>query len=173
MSFLYNALKDFGLGNAAIIVFIISLFIDLTPGIKFNPIKWIIKQFGTAFNHSIDKKIESFNEDLKIKFENIEKDIDEIKKKQEEQSKQMKQQEKDIDIAELNRLKQEILDFSNRLQQKQKFVAEEYRTIMDCYSRYHGIIDKYEDLENGKIDPEYQYILNHYLDHKDDGDYMF
>lgn len=179
-----EVLSDFGLGNAALIVLILSLFIDLTPGIKFNPIKWIIKQFGDAFNHSIDKKMDQLktdmsgkmdemNEDLSQKIDNINEEIKDIKERQIEQEKSILRQEKEIDVAEVNRLKQEILNFSNRIFRKQKFTSEEYRTIMDSYTRYENIIEKYEDLHNGKIKIEYEIIIKHYEEHKDDGEYMF
>ncbi|MCM1215997.1 MAG: hypothetical protein NC548_15930 [Lachnospiraceae bacterium] len=183
-SMIMEVLSNFGLGNVALIVLIFSLFIDLTPGIKFNPIKWIIKQFGDAFNNSIDKKVDqmktevsskmdAMNEDLSNKIDVINDEIKDIKKRQIEQEKSILRQEKEIDVAEVNRLKQEILNFSNRLFRKQKFTSEEYRTVMDSYTRYENIIEKYDDLQNGKIKIEYEIIIKHYEEHKDDGEYMF
>lgn len=181
---LSDVLTNLELGNVALIIFIFSLFIDLTPGIKFNPIKWIIKQFGEAFNHSIDKKmdslkddmtqkIDSMNDALSVKINDVNKEIEDIKEKQIEHENLIKAQQKNHDIDEVERLKKDILDFSNRLFRKQKFTLEQYHTIMDTYKRYERIIDKYDDLENGKVDTEYEVIINHYEAHREDGEYMF
>lgn len=184
VSTLYNMLKDFGLGNLAAVIVIISLFVDLTPSIKLNPLKWIFNQFGTAFNHSVDKKIDAFRDEMNEKInkmecqlnsrmDSLEKQIEKIDDRQDEQNKMLKQQARDIDIAEIDRLKSSILDFSNRLSQGQKFTAEEYHTVMDRYTQYENIIAKYEDLSNGKIDIEYNIIVDHYTKHKDCGEFMF
>lgn len=170
---LYDLFKDFGMGHIAVIIVVLSLFIDLTPGIKWNPICYIAKKIGSAFNHSIDKKIEEFGKVTNQRIDEIEKRIEDIQKDTESNNELLQIQSRSIDVAEVNRLKKEILEFGNKLSHKQKFTIEEYRTIMDCYKRYHDIIDKYEDLENGKIDIEYELIVSHYKEHKDSGEYMF
>lgn len=170
---LYNIFSDFGLGEWTIVVVVLSLFIDLTPGIKFNPIKFIVKQIGTAFNHTVDKKLDQFDEKVTGRIDSIDDQLSNLKEENTIQSHNFESLKRDVDIAELNRLKLQILDFSNRLSRRQLFTTEEYRTVMDSYSRYHEIIDRYDDLTNGKIDAEYNYIVKHYMENKDKGEYMF
>ncbi len=242
-SLLYTVMKDLGFGDYALIIIVLTLFVDLTPGIKWNPIKFIFKKLGDAFNHSIETKINSLEEKRNQEITEIKEKIHSLEEQEKEQSKLIKDQVKlmesyndekikitqsivdlqlhtseqsilmkryteyidaaekdraslrrnisilqeqnkkqfnllekqsrDIDVAEVNRLKMEILNFSNRLGNKQTFTAEEYRTIMDCYTRYHTIIDKYSDMNNGKIDIEYGIIKKHYEQYKDSGEYRF
>ena len=172
-SILYKALTDLGLGDWALIIVVASLFVDLVPGIKFNPVRFIVKKLGDAFNHSVDKKLDELESKVNVRIDELESQLVQLKSKNETQFATINGLQKKIDVAEVNRLKMEILNFSNRLSQARKFTAEEYRTIMDCYTRYHDIIDLYEDMSNGKIDVEYNYIEKHYMDHKDEGEYMF
>jgi hypothetical protein len=170
---LYRFFSDLGLTDWAIIVVVITFFIDLTPGIKFNPVTFIIKKLGEAFNHSVDKKLDELETKVDSKISNVETQLNELKDKTSKQYDLLQEQRKDLDTAEVNRLKKEILEFSNQLSQGKKFTIEEYRTIMDCHKRYEDIVDKYQDLTNGRIDPEYNAILKHYEEHKECGQYMF
>jgi hypothetical protein len=52
-----KVLLSMGFGQYALILLIISIFIDITPGIKVNPIKAIFKFIGKYFNSSIEKEI--------------------------------------------------------------------------------------------------------------------
>lgn len=172
-SMLYKLFMDLGLGGWAIVAVVVTFFIDLTPGIKFNPIKFIFGKLGDAFNRSVDTKLDAFGEKIDQKIGEVETQLKELKRDNDKQNELILKQGKTIDITEMNRLKMEILDFSNRLSSKQKFSAEQYRSVIDCYTRYHQIIDQYEELSNGKIDIEYQIIVQHYMAHKDDGEFMF
>lgn len=172
-SILYKLFSDLGFGGWAIVIVLISFFIDLTPGIKFNPITFIIKKMGDAFNHSVDSKLDVFETKINEKINLLEEQLKQLSEENNKQNELIINQGKSIDIAEVNRLKMEILDFSNRLSNKQKFTTEQYRTIMDCYTRYEHIIGLHEELSNGKINVEYDAIVLHYTTHKDDGEFMF
>jgi hypothetical protein len=166
ISILYKFFCDFGLTDWAVFIVVVSLFVDITPGIKFNPVSFVVKKLGEAFNHSVDKKLNELEDKVDDRLSSLETQITEL-------SNQSAKQQRAIDVAEVNRLKKEILDFSNRLSRGQTFTAEEYRTVMDCHKRYHDIIKKYDDLTNGRIDPEYNVIIKHYENNKECGKYMF
>lgn len=159
-------------GDIALFITFISIFIEVAP-FKINPISYLFKKIGSAFTHSVDARIEEYDSILQTKIEDINLQITELKQQNKEQYKLLKEQSRDIDIAEVNRLKLEILNFGNKLSQQKKFTAEEYRTIMDCYTRYHDIIDKYDDLQNGKIDVEYNTIVHHYERYNGSGEFRF
>lgn len=158
--------------DIAIFTTFISIFIEVIP-VKINPISFLFNKIGSAFNHSVDARIEEYDQILQSKIDNINQQILELRDQNKEQYELLKTQSRDIDVAEVNRLKLEILNFGNKLSQQKKFTAEEYRTIMDCYTRYHDIIDKYDDLQNGKIDVEYNTIVNHYSQYSECGDFRF
>lgn len=41
-----------------------GIIIDLTPGIKLQPVRWLLKQLGNLLNHDIKKQIETLQDDL-------------------------------------------------------------------------------------------------------------
>ncbi len=42
----------------------LGIIIDLTPGIKLQPVRWLIKQLGNLLNHDIKKQLETLQDDL-------------------------------------------------------------------------------------------------------------
>lgn len=171
-----DAIRDFidkiTAGDVMLFVTFVSIFLEVTP-IKFNPLSFLANKIGTAFHHSVDSRIEEYDRTLQEKIDKIDQQIDELQKQNKEQFKLLQNQSRDIDVAEVNRLKLEILNFGNKLSRQYKFTAEEYHTIMDCYTRYHDIIDKYDDMQNGKIDVEYKTIVTHFSQNKDSGEFRF
>ena len=181
---IYDWLKDMGAVDWAVVVIIVSLFIDLTPGIKFNPVQFVIKHIGSAFNNSVEKKvdamktemyekIDTMNKQMDERIDDLDTKLDEVKEEQQEIKDMQQEQARSIDESEVNRLKCEILSFSNSLICGSKHTTEEYHTVMDQYTSYHKIIAKYDDMSNGKIEVEYENIVSHYTKHEGSGEYMF
>lgn len=173
ISMLYNLCKDMGAGDWVAVVFVFALFIDLTPGIKFNPIMFIVKKAGKAFNNSIDVKIDAFGKEMNDRVDEINGKIEALDTRIDSLEESSVSIARSVDVAEVNRLKLEIMSFSRALSQNQRFSSEQYHTMMDNYQRYHNIIDKYEDLENGKIDVEINVIRDHYEKNVLSGEYLF
>lgn len=42
----------------------LGIIIDLTPGIKLQPVRWLIKQLGNLLNHDIKKQLDTLQDDL-------------------------------------------------------------------------------------------------------------
>lgn len=180
----YNALKDIGFGNLALAFVVLSLFVDLVPAVKFNPVRYVINLFGNAFNKSMDNKMDEFKDDMYSRIDTlessmndrmdvIEENIKELKDGQEKLSDMQSDLSRALDESEIDRLKSSVLSFSNRLSRGEKFTLEEYRAVMDQYAAYHNLIEKYADLQNGKMDIEYETIVDHFTKYKECGDYMF
>lgn len=172
METLYKILVGMGVTDWAVLVLVIGLFVDISK-IKFNPIQFIVGHLGNAFNKSTFEKLDKIETEMNERIDKLEEQFKEMKKEQNDLRVTQKEIERSADLAELQTLKNRILDFSNKLSMKQKFTLEQYRTIMDDYARYHHIIDKYDDLINGKIDVEYNTILTHFNTYKECGEFMF
>ena len=43
-----------------------GIIIDLTPGIKFQPVRYIIKRIGALMNHDIKEQLDKIEKDLLI-----------------------------------------------------------------------------------------------------------
>ncbi len=50
--------------NLLAIAAALGIVVDLTPGIKFQPVRWAIKKLGDLLNHDIKEKIEKIETEL-------------------------------------------------------------------------------------------------------------
>jgi hypothetical protein len=106
----------------------------------------------------LNKNINSVKEDLKL-------EIESIKKEQIQQKESIEDLTKVNELNEISRIRWEIIEFANSIENKQLHIRDEYRHIIDDNKRYHALIEKYE-LDNGVIDEEYEKIYKHYMENK-------
>lgn len=119
----------------SLLLVLFSVFFEITP-IKFNPISSLIRWLGNAFNGRI------LNEIAPLK-----KTIGEIRDT--------------VDDNEIDRIRWEILDFSNSCRQGKRHTLDEFVHIIELNEKYHQIL-KRRNLTNGRIDLEYSYIISIY-----------
>ncbi len=122
-------------GNATFFLAALSAFIEVTP-VKYNPWSDLIQWIGRKMNGKLIERIE-------------------------EQDKKIDYLMKMVDENEVDRLRYEILRFSNSCRNGQKHTEEEFDHIIEVTEKYHLIIAR-QNLTNGKIDLEYAYILDTY-----------
>lgn len=147
------------------IIAFLGIFVEITP-IKFNPISWLtgllfkpIKKDMSDMKDELNNKIDSVKTDLKV-------EIDSIKSDQQKYNETINSLIKSNEMTEISRLRWEILEFSNTIDNGQLHTRDEYRHIKDDSKRYHDLIKKY-GLDNGVIDEEMEKINAHYEEHKD------
>lgn len=126
-----KSLASLGFGRAALIIFFISLFIDISP-IKFSPIKAIFKFMGRWFNSSVEKEIAGFKVEMNQKF-------DELKTEQKAQRETLDQLAKDQESEEASSLCWSIIDFRNSIENGEKHTRDQYRHMIDCARKYERI----------------------------------
>lgn len=66
-----------------------------------------------------------------------------------------------VDDNEIDRIRWEIRNFANSCRNGTKHTEDEFDHIIDLNTKYHDIL-KRRNLTNGKIDLEYNYIINIY-----------
>ena len=69
------------------------------------------------------------------------------------------------ELSEISRIRWNILEFANSIDNDQKHIRDEYRHIKDEAKRYHALIEKY-DIDNGIIDEEMEKINKRYEENK-------
>lgn len=170
MDQIQKILTSLGYTDYALIVLFLGIFIDITPGIKFNPIKAIFKYLGKSFNSSIETEMSELKKEVTEKFEDLKK----------EQTKQKEALHKiilDSQDREISRLRWEIIDFDNGIHNnKIKHSKEQYRHVLNAFSKYQLILDDigitsddyYHDvMKHGKN------IKEHFEEHSDTGEAYF
>lgn len=122
-------------GKVTLLLVALSAFIEITP-IKFNPISLLFGWIGKKFNGAVLEKLSQQD-----------KAIDKIRDV--------------VDDNEIDRIRWEILDFSNSCRQGKKHTLDEFVHIIELNEKYHQILDR-RKLTNGRIDLEYRYIVSIY-----------
>lgn len=131
-----KAIFDWCLEHWSFVLFVIGLFVQFTPAIKFSPITAIFKWIGKAINGEVIQRISG-----------LETRAD--------------QQRKSIDENEMDRIRWEVLDFANACRNHIKHTKDEFQHIIALNEKYHKLLEKYDD-ENGVFDAEYSYIIELY-----------
>lgn len=165
MDVIYTIVMKMGLTNIGYIILILGIFIDITPKIKWNPIKSIIKYFGKWFNTSVENEIASFKEEVNTKFA-------ELKQEQLAQRETLDKLIFDQENKEVSRLRWEIINFETSLQNNVKHSRQQYCHILDNAMKYQRMILQEEDYEDGENVPEVleaiEAIKKHYEEHRGD-----
>lgn len=114
-----------------ILIACLGVFVEITP-IKINPITSLLKYCGSRIN-----------EDLRNDIKDMKSNIEKLENK--------------VDANEIDRIRWEILDFSNSCRNKRKHTRDEFLHIIELNQKYHKIINE-KGIENGQIDIEYAFI---------------
>lgn len=120
----------------SIFVFLLGIFIEITPAIKINPI--------TALFHWLGKIIVA----------DVMQEVQTIKKKQEEQQLNIWENEAD-------RIRYEVLDFANSCRNGRKHTKSEFEHIIELNTKYEDLMEKLKE-ENGVFAADYSYVYGLY-----------
>ena len=82
MDALVKIFTTLGLEHYALVVLGLSLFIDINPKLKWNPIKAILGYIGKCFNQHIENEISGFKNEVNEKFKKIQEDQSQISNRQ-------------------------------------------------------------------------------------------
>lgn len=113
-----------------------GIVIDLTPGIKFQPVRWVLKRLGNLINARVNEQ-----------YEKIQKRLDEL---------QMEVTEFKVDSW-----RTEILDFSDSCMNHRRHTKEQFDHVIDTLNKYEKYITE-NKLTNGQVDVAHEYILEIY-----------
>ena len=91
-------------------------------------------------------------EEFKKEIEDLRKDltnqIDSLREDQEKEKEAIDELIYSNEMSEISRIRWEIIEFSNSIENGQLHVRDEYRHIRDEHKKYESLIQKY-NLENG------------------------
>lgn len=153
------------------IIIFLGLFVEFSK-IKINPISAILKFIFKP----IRKEITDFREEMRIDMENLRKELKEeinsIRLDQEKEQETLNELIYANEMAEISRIRWEIIEFANSIGNGQIHLRDEYRHIKDDYNKYKSLIKKY-DLKDIDVDEEMEKIEKHYKDHKDTPNLLF
>ena len=134
-TFLNNMTIGEIVGNGALIIFLFTTLIEITP-IKWNPLTSILSWIGNKMNGKLITKVD-----------NQEKKIDALDKK--------------IDMNEIDHIRWEILNFANQCRNDHRHTKDEFEHIINLHEKYNAILNE-RHMTNGLITIEFEYIEETY-----------
>ena len=140
MQVISSILSQLGFGQWALIILGLSIFIDVNPKIKFNPVQCVISFVGKAFNNSIQREISGFKSEVNAKFESLQA---EQKAQRETLNKILADQEN----REISALRWNVIDFENSIVNGVKHTREQYRHILDSAKKYLRLVETSDNIE--------------------------
>ena len=153
-------LAQWAYDNIVKIFILLSIFVEITP-IRFNPISWVVNILFKPLKKDMNDMKKELNDNIiDIKTE-LKQEIEQIKVETQKEKESINELVKANEMVEISRIRWEIIEFSNTIENNQLHIRDEYRHIIDDNRRYHALIEKYE-LDDGFIDEEYEKILSHY-----------
>ena len=114
---------------------VLSIFVEITP-IKINPVSTLLKFIGS-----------NINVDLKAEISAVKDTVQKVDNK--------------VDDNEIDRIRWEILEFSNSCRSGKRHTKEEFDHVINLNQKYHRILDEREE-ENGQVDLAFEYIRKIY-----------
>ena len=123
-----------------IVLFLMSVGIDIIPKIKWSPWSTLIKWVGSRFNAKIDGKVD----DLRKEIKDLDTKIDNV---QTELTKHIAESE----IKALQDTRRDILEFANACMNGRKHTKEQFDFVIKQCDDYEAYIKK-NDVKNGVIE---------------------
>lgn len=142
------------------IVLVLSIFFEISK-IKINPISSLMKWLFKPIRKDMDDMKQEINKNIDSIKSEFKQEIESLRSQQQADASRIDSLIETNEMSEVSRLRWEIIQFSNSLENGQKHIRDEYRHIKDDYDRYHTLCDKY-DLKNGIIDEEMEKINARY-----------
>lgn len=158
MSF-HDFLSELGIQHASsfwgIVIFLMSIGIEIIPQIKWNPwsslIKWIGNNFNNRIRMKIDEKVDALSEKLVRKDNDLALKINEINDKVDDLHTALRKHISESEMKTLQDTRRDILDFCNACMNGRKHTKEQFDFVIDECDRYEKYVED-NGIKNGVIE---------------------
>ncbi len=123
-----------------IVVFLMSIGIEVIPKVKWSPWSALFKYIGSRFNDQIDKKIAA-----------LDKKVSDVNAKVDQVNRELKSHIEESEEQSLQDTRRDILDFCNACMNKRKHTKEQFDFVIKECDEYEEYIQKHE-IKNGVIE---------------------
>ena len=134
-----------------VLIFLMTIGIEIIPKIKWNPWSTLIRWIGSRFNSKIDANI-----DAKIAL--VRKEIKEVDNKIESVQNELTKHVEESEVKALQDTRRDILDFANACMNNRKHTREQYDFVIRQCDDYEKYIENYNrihpdaKIKNGVIE---------------------
>lgn len=144
---------DWCLAHWSFVAFVIAIFVQFTPAIKFNPFTVLFKWIGNLITADVRKDAEAQR-----------KEIAEIKTMIEAMDRTRMEDKKDT-------IRWEILNFATSCRNGIKHTQDDFEHVIAQHDKYVKLLEATHDT-NGVFAEEYAYILRIYHNRQDKNDFL-
>ena len=130
-----------------ILVFLMSIGIEIVPKIKWRPWSSLISWIGSRLNKHIDDKLEDVRGDIK----KVQGEIKAVEIKVDSVQDKLEKHTTESEMKALTDTRKDILDFSNACMNGRKHTQEQYKFMLKKCDRYIKHV-KDNNIENGEIE---------------------
>lgn len=141
-----NEVFQWVLNHWGFCTFILAVFVQITPVIKFNPFTMLFGWIGKTITAGTRSDIAGLKSLLTA-------------------------QQETIDENEKDRIRWEVLDFANSCRNGRRHTKDEFQHIIVLNDKYKKLLRKTNDI-NGVFDAEYEYILKLYAERQEKNDFL-
>lgn len=141
--------------NVASIIAVLSFVIEFTP-IKLHPLTFVCRKLGGAFNKELNEKIDNLNKEVN----DLKKDLLETETSLKEK---IDSNDRKQSIRHMKNLRSEILSFSSSCMHKERHTKNEFENFFDNHKEYEDLIAEL-GMTNGVVDEEFEFTKEVYHD---------
>lgn len=141
--------------NVASIIAVLSFVIEFTP-IKLHPLTFVCRKLGGAFNKELNEKIDNLNKEVN----DLKKDLLETETSLKEK---IDSNDRKQSIRHMKNLRSEILSFSSSCMHRERHTKNEFENFFDNHEEYENLI-KELGMTNGVVDEEFEFTKEVYHD---------
>lgn len=138
----------------------LSLLVEITP-IKFNPLSWLAKKLGSAFNGEVMKEIGN----LKTEMGSVNKEVKDIKKDVTDIREEAKEREA------TNR-RSRILEFGDEILHEVDYSKEHWDSVLLDITEYEHYCDDHPHYMNNVAKATIRHIKHMYDKHLDEDSFL-
>ena len=130
-----------------VLIFLMSIGIEIIPKIKWNPWSTLFKWIGSRFNKQIDTKLETVRGEIKA----LDKKVDSLQLEVGKVQGDLTDHIKESEIKSLQDIRRDILNFANSCMTGRKHTMEQFDFVIKQCDEYEAYIQK-TDTKNGVIE---------------------
>jgi phosphoenolpyruvate-protein kinase (PTS system EI component) len=149
----------------------LSLLIEITP-IKFNPLSWIAKKLGEAFNRAVMKEIGDLKTEMGKEIGKINTEVEKVNKEVKDIKKDVSDIREEAKEREATNRRTRILEFGDEILHDTPYSKEHWDSILIDCSEYEHYCDDHPRYMNNVAKATIRHIKHMYDKHLEADDFL-
>ena len=162
--------KDHGSFWVALLI-ALSLLVEITP-IKINPLSWLAKKIGKAFNGEVMREISNLKSDMGKEIDTIKADVGSVKKEVQEIKQDVSDIREEAKEREATSRRARILEFGDNILHGENYSKEHWDSVLIDCSEYEHYCDDHPHYMNNVAKATIKHIKHMYDQHLNEDSFL-